>query len=166
VRWFVVDEKKAAIVILVLIGILFAVILLASSSNKQKDQANLDQPFSFAFLDRFTTKRKVLPAELGVSGGGSFAVPASSPFTATIPEAKGVLVRTMALQMTHGAQMTIELEPKGDYGVDVKVTLKLKPPPGNIKTPSLQVFEGGAVLTATCVEADPILKTCSLQLMN
>jgi hypothetical protein len=152
-----VDAKKAAIVILVLIAILFAVILLANSSNKQKDQAALDKPFSFQdFFDRFTNKRDVLPAELG---GSQFLIPVGKPFIVTIPEARGVRVRTMVLEMTRGTKMPVSLKPNGDYGVKVDTTLKL-----HAKSPELQVFEGGAVLTADCKEPDTILKACELQL--
>jgi hypothetical protein len=153
-----VDAKKAAIVILVLIAILFAVILLASSSNKEKDQTALDKRFSFqAFFDGFTNKREVLPAELG---GSEFVIPAGKPFVATIQKAGGVRVRRMFLEMTRGTLIQINLKPNGDYGVEVDIKLK----PGFTRSPELQVFEGGAVLTATCGGPDPVLKACELQL--
>jgi hypothetical protein len=150
------DAKKGAIIILVLIGVLFVVILATSGSQGDGGKINTN---SFSSIrDRFVTKRSVRPDELG---GHDFVIRQGDEFVATVPETKDVRVRTMRLEMTHGNAVEIELNLK-DYGV--RVALKLKT--DSRKTPSLQVFEKGAVLQARCVVPDPILRTCTLQLTD
>jgi hypothetical protein len=153
-----VDAKKGAIIILVLIGVLFAVVLLTSPGQKN-DRGKIDTDFFSGISDRFTKKRNVQPDELG---GGSFTMRGGAEFVTAVAEAKGVQVRTMHLEMTGGSAMEIELDPKGDYGVPVKVKLDTN----SRKTPPLQVFEKGAVLQARCTGPDPTLRTCTLQLSD
>ena len=152
------DAKKGAIIILVLTGVLFAVVVLTSPGQKN-DRGNIDTDSFSGISDRFTKKRSVQPGELG---GGNFTLRGGEEFVTAVAEAKGVQVRTMRLEMKVGTVIEIELDPKGDYGVPVKVKLKTD----FRKTPSLQVFEKGAVLQARCTGPDPTLRTCTLQLSD
>jgi hypothetical protein len=152
------DAKKVAIIILVLLGVLF-VVVLAMSSDKQKDRRPIDTSSWKALLHKFVTTRSVLPRELG---GRDFVIRANDKFVATIPEAKDVYVRELHLKMTRGSVIEIELDPqpKADYG-PLKGELKT-----DSSTLSLPVFQGRALLSATCTSADPFFKTCGFQLTN
>ena len=150
------DAKKGAIIILVLVGVLFAVILATSGTRGEGGTINTN---SFSSIrDRFVSKRSVRPDELG---GRDFVIRQDDEFMASVPEAKDVLMRTMSLEMTRGRAVQITLN-LNDYGV--RMTVKLKPE--SPKTPLLQVFKNGAVLKAHCDAGDPILRTCTLRLID
>ena len=149
-------DAKKAIIILALIGVLF-VVILATSGTRGEDGTINTNSFS-SIRDRFVSKRSVRPDELG---GRDFVIREHDEFMASVPEANDVLMRTISLEMTRGKAVEITLK-LNDYGVRMTVKLTRDSP----KTPLLQVFKNGAVLTAHCDPGDPILPTCTLRLID
>ena len=160
------DGKKVAIILLVVVVVLFIVVLTTAPGSKDDKNSKQTDYTSYPLMGLFNSlvkKRSVRVDELEPSRSAYVFLP-NQPLRLVIRDAKDVRVRTFKVKKTQGNEIDLDFTSNGDYGVNVKASLKN----GNDaeESPALQVFKEGALLIATCKGPDSVQRTCGLQLIQ
>ncbi|MCW5981494.1 MAG: hypothetical protein KIT09_25640 [Bryobacteraceae bacterium] len=146
---------RKTVLLFVLIFLLFgALLIFAVTRDDSSSDAGDEHWYTNALHSLFGERRALSPADVigDCVTGAAFRVRPGRPCTVRL-RTSGVAIRGFRLTLAAGLKAGIELRPRGENSIPIRVPLRSQVP----QTPNLQALKEGADLTLACEQAlDPV----------